>query len=96
MPAHRVDVVPEHRHHYRVDCEESCRLYLEDWFYPAKVKNISYGGALLSIEVPHTDLHVDDNCEVRVDVKPLREYSCKVVRVEPSHIAVTFTGMRKL
>ncbi|GFE56413.1 PilZ domain-containing protein [Geobacter sp. AOG1] len=86
----------EHRHHCRVDCEENCRLYLEDWYYPAKVKNISYSGALLNISVPHTDIHVGDNCEFRVEVKPLHEYSCKVVRVEPSSIALTFNEIRKL
>ncbi len=81
---------------YRVDCEEKCRLYLADWYYPAKIKNVSYSGALVNISVPYADIHVGDNCEVRLDVNSLREYSCKVVRVESSDIAIMFTGVRNL
>jgi hypothetical protein len=90
--------MPENRHHNRVDYEKNCQLRLGNWYYLARVKNISLDGALVDFYAPPPDLHVGDYCEVSMsmDGDYLGEYSCEIVRVETSHIALKFTGMNKL
>lgn len=88
----------EHRHHIRVDCTEKCELYLKGWYYPAKVKNISFGGVFVSFydKPPDLRLHVGDHCEVSLNGEDLRTYFGEVVRVEPSNIAIKFFDVRRI
>jgi hypothetical protein len=80
----------EHKRRVRVDCDDRCRLLLKDSSYLAKVKNISFGGALIHFYEPLPDLHVGDNCKVRINAESGSEYDCEVVRVEQFDIAVMF------
>ncbi len=88
--------MPEHRHHIRVDCEEKCELHLRGWYYPAKVKNISFGGVFLNFYDKPPDLNVGEFCEVSIDGEDLRTYSGEVVRVEPSNVAVKFIEVHRI
>ena len=88
----------EHRHHIRVDCKEKCELHLKGWYYPAKVKNISFGGVFVSFydKPPDLHLHVGDHCDVSINGEDLRTYCGEVVRVEPSNIAVKFFDVHRI
>ncbi|MDD2581229.1 MAG: PilZ domain-containing protein [Desulfuromonadaceae bacterium] len=86
----------EHRHDIRVDCEDKCILHMGDLHYIATVKNISFGGALVNLYSPQPGLHTGDKCDISMDGKFIREYSCEVVREEAPNVALTFTGMHKL
>jgi hypothetical protein len=82
----------EHRLHKRIDSEEICFLELNDGYYPATVKNISSGGALVHTYNPLSGLHVGENCFVGMYGEPPREYPCKVARVDIYNVALKFTG----
>lgn len=86
----------EHKRRMRVDCEEQCRLLLRDSSYLATVKNISFGGALIHFYESLPDLHVGDRCKVRMNGESIREYSCEVVRIGTSDVAVMFSGVERL
>ena len=86
----------EHRLHIRVDCEMKCNMHRGCLYYPAMVKNISPGGALVNFYVTHPNLHVGDNCEVYIGGESLREYSCEVVRIRALDVALKFTDMHAL
>jgi len=86
----------EYKRRIRIDSEERCQLLLRDSSYLAKVKNISSGGALIHFYDPLPDLHVGDNCKVRMNEESTSEYSCEVVRVENSDIAVMFNDTARL
>ena len=81
----------EHRLHNRVDYEEKCLLQIRNEYYPAKVKNISFGGALVVSYNPLIGLNVGDCCSVSVNGEPPSEYHCKVARIEISSLALEFT-----
>ena len=89
--------MPEHRHNSRMDYEKNCQLRLGNWYYLARLKNISFDGALVNFYVPPPDLHVGDYCEVSInmDGDSLGEYSCEIVRVDDANIALKFTGINK-
>ena len=84
----------EQRRNIRIACAEKCVLHLRNWLYLASVKNISFGGAL--VQSPIHDLHVGDYCKVTMDGTTIREYSCKIVRVDAVDVALTFTDMHIL
>jgi hypothetical protein len=85
----------EHRHDMRVNCEEECILHLEDLHHFAKVKNISFGGALVHFDSMQPTLRIGDKCNISMNGEFLREYSCEVVRAETPDVALTFIGMHK-
>ena len=82
----------EHRLHNRVDYEEKCLLQIRNEYYPAKVKNISFGGALVVSYNPLIGLNVGDCCNVSVNGESPGDYPCKVARIDTSSIALEFTG----
>ena len=84
----------EQRRNIRVACAEKCVLHQPNWSYLTSVKNISFGGAL--VHSPTHDLHVGDYCKVTMDGNAIREYSCKIVRVNADNVALTFTDMHIL
>lgn len=85
----------ENKRRIRVDCDDRCQLLLNDSSCLATVKNISFGGALIHFYNQLPDLHVGDNCKVRMNGEPSNEYSCEVVRVENYNIAVIFNDMER-
>lgn len=78
----------EHRLDIRADCKEKCILRLGNLHHLATVKNISFGGVLVNLYFTPPDLHTGDNCNISMNGKFLREYSCEVVRVETPDIAL--------
>ncbi len=86
----------EHRIHDREYCEIKCNMHRECLYYPAMVKNISPGGALVSFYVTHPNLHVGDNCEVFIGGENLRKYSCEIVRIHSLDVALKFIDMHTL
>ena len=86
----------EHRHDMRVDCEQKCIIRQKGWFYPAVVRNISFGGALVHTYRPLLDVRVGDKCVVSIDGEFHQEYSCEVARSEDISIGLAFTGVHKL
>ena len=82
MEAHRQDI--------RVDCDETCLLHMGDLHLEAKVENFSLGGALVHFNGSPPALHIGDNCKIRMEAGSLREYSCEVIRVETTKIALKF------
>ena len=82
----------EQRHDIRDDCEEKCIMHLGDLYYVARVKNISFGGALVDFKFSTQGLHVGENCDIIMDGGSNREYSCEVVRVGVHKVALTFTN----
>jgi hypothetical protein len=87
--------IKENRLHKRVYSEEKCLLQVRNEYYPATVKNISFGGALVHSYNP-IGLNVGDSCNVSMNGDSLREYPCKVARVETPNIALEFTSRRIL
>jgi len=85
----------ECRLHDRIDYDWQCNLHLSDTFYLAKVKNISFGGALVYFYSSPPRLQSGDNCNICMIGEFLCEYSCEVVRAEAPYIALTFIGMHK-
>jgi hypothetical protein len=83
----------EHRLHTRLDCDDHCQLKLRDTFYPATVKNISLGGALVHFYDNLPGVNVGDNCNVSLGGELTCEYSCEVLRVETSKVALSIMGM---
>ena len=90
--------MPEYRNNSRTDYEKNCHLRLGNWYYLARLKNISFDGALVYCYAPPRDLHVGDHCEVSLSMDGVYrgEYSCEIVRVDNSNIALKFTGKNKL
>ncbi len=90
--------MPEHRNNSRMDYEKNCQLRLGNWYYLARLKNISFDGALVNFYAPPPDLHIGDYCEVSINMDGdyLGEYSCEIVRVDDANIALKFTGINKL
>jgi len=86
----------EHRLHIRLDCKDRCQLHLKDSFYPAIVKNISLGGALVHFQDPLPGVHIGDNCTVCLGGELDCEYICEVVRVGTSNIALSIIDMHLL
>lgn len=80
----------EHRQYKRTNSEYECTLQLNDWYYPATVKNCSQGGAYLYLHLPLPDLHLGDNCNLSMNAEYSREQSCEVVRIDIPNIALKF------
>lgn len=80
----------EHRLSTRFNSEKICLLELGNEFYPATIKNISFGGALVRTPNMQHGLRVADKCNISMNGEFLREYPCKVIRVEPSYVALEF------
>lgn len=85
----------ECRLHNRTDYDCRCHLHLSDTYYLANVKNISLAGALVHFNDSLPSLHVGDKCKVSLNEEIMCKYDCKVVRVEPSKIALRFIGFTK-
>jgi hypothetical protein len=81
------------RIHMRLDCEEHCKLHLKDLFYPAMVRNISLGGALVHFYDPLPGVNVGDNCKVSLNGDLYCEYDCEIARIDTSHVALRFIDM---
>ena len=88
--------IKEHRLHKRFNSAENCLLAVRDEYYPATVRNISFGGALVHPYKPLTLLRVGDDCSVCMDNEYLSEYPCKVSRLEAAAVALEFTGRHSL
>ncbi len=80
----------EHRLSKRVNSEKVCLLELGNEFYPATLKNISFGGALVRTPNMQHGLRIADRCTICMNGEFSREYPCKVIRVEPSYVALEF------
>ncbi|GAM11863.1 hypothetical protein OR1_04187 [Geobacter sp. OR-1] len=78
----------EDRQHARSNCEEKCMLHLRGWYYPATVKNISLGGALVGSGTSLTGLHFGEPCNFFVYEDFFCEFYCKVVRVNEYAVAL--------
>jgi hypothetical protein len=85
----------EHRYDKRVDCDQTCILRLGDLHHVATVENFSLGGALVHFHSSPPSLHVGDNCIISMDAGSLLEYSCEVIRVETTKIALMFADTHK-
>lgn len=86
----------EQRQYKRINREETCILQLRDWYYPATVKNSSFGGVCLYLHQPLPGLHVGDNCNLSMNGEHSREHSCEVVRIEIPNIALKFSDRYKV
>ena len=89
----------EHRHDKRIECDDTCILLLGDLHHVAKIKNISFGGALVHFHSSSPSLQIGEICNISIVGKngafPFK-YSCEVVRSEAPDIALTFISMHKL
>ena len=74
----------------RLDCEEFCHLHLRDSFYPARVENISLGGALVHFFYPLPGIRVGDNIKMTLSRETTFEFDCEVIRVVASDVALKF------
>ena len=87
------------RQNTRIDSEKRCHLLWSDSFYPAIIKNVSLGGALLFFDKPIPDVHSGGVCYVHLDVDHSLSHHCtyasKVIRVFNSGIALRFTGLNE-
>ena len=89
----------EHRHDKRIECDDTCILLLGDLHHVAKIKNISFGGALVHFNPSPPILQIGDICNISIISKIGAfsfKYSCEVVRTETPNIALTFISMHKL
>ena len=80
----------EHRLSKRYNSDKVCLLELGNEFYPAKLKNISFGGALVFTPNMQHGLSIADKCTICMNGEFSREYSCKVIRVESCQVALEF------
>ena len=82
--------MPGYRFNKRRDCEEYCHLHLLNSFYPARVENISMGGALVHFFYLQPGLHVGDTIKMTLKREITFEFNCEVIRVEASNVALKF------
>ena len=80
----------EKRHDIRADFEEKGILYIRDSIYLVTVNNFSLGGALVRFPTATPALHIGDRCKLKMDGGSLQEYTCEVIRVETTKIALKF------
>ena len=80
----------EKRHDIRADFEEKGILYVRDSNYLVTVNNFSLGGALVRFPTATPALHIGDRCKLKMDGGSLQEYTCEVIRVETTKIALKF------
>ena len=80
----------EKRHDIRADCEGKCILYFRDSDYLVTLNNFSLGGALVRFSTATPALHIGDRCKLKMDGGFLEEYTCEVIRVETTEIALKF------
>lgn len=86
--------VTNQRQHKRINSKRLSHLQLRGSSYVATVKNISASGALVHFYDMLPGVLVGDTCKLGLKGGPfLKEYDCKVVRVEPSDIALRFIGI---
>jgi hypothetical protein len=74
----------------RRDCEEYCHLHLKDSFYPARVENISMGGALVHFFYLQPGIHIGDMIKMTLKREITIVCDCEVIRVESSNVALRF------
>lgn len=81
----------------RLECNERCQLRWSDSFYSATIRNVSLTGALVHFDNQLPDVQTGVKCTVHLckdrDSYPC-EYTCKIIRVETSDIALKFIGAR--
>ena len=80
----------EKRHDIRADFEEKGILYVRDSNYLVTVNNFSLGGALVRFPTSMPALNIGDRCKLKMDGGFLQEYTCEVIRVETTKIALKF------
>jgi len=80
----------EHRLSKRFNTEKACLLELGCDFCAATVNNISFGGVLVRTSYMQHVLSVADKFKISIHGEFLREYQCKVIRVEPPYVALQF------
>jgi len=88
--------IKEQRLHKRFDSEKICILELNNEFFPATVRNISFSGALVHSYNLLTKLIPGDSCIVSMNGEFQCEYPCKVARIDHSNIALEFIGRHKM
>ena len=79
-----------YRRHKRRVCEEYCQLHIRDSSYPARVENISFGGALVHFFCPLPGIHVGDKIKMTLKREITFEFDCEVIRVGTSSVAMRF------
>jgi len=80
----------EQRLSKRYNSDKACLLKLGCDFCAATVENISFGGVLVRTSYMQHGLRVADKFNISIHGEFLREYPCKVIRVEPSYVALEF------
>ena len=78
------------RRHKRRDCEDYCYLHVGDSLYPARIDNISLGGALVHFFCPLPGIHVGDKIKMTLQPENTFEFNCVVIRVGTSNVALRF------
>jgi hypothetical protein len=78
------------RRNTRRICKEYCQLYLGDSSYPARIENISFGGALVHFFCPLPGIHVGDELKMTLKREITFEFNCVVIRVGISNVALRF------
>ena len=79
-----------HRRNKRRVCEEYCQLHMEDSSYPAKIVNISFGGARVHFFCPLPGIHVGDKLKMTLKREITFEFTCEVIRADTSNFALRF------
>jgi hypothetical protein len=79
-----------YRRHKRRVCEEYCHLHLGDSSYPARIENISFGGALVHFFRTLPGIHVGDKFKMTLKREITFEFNCEVIRVGTSNVALRF------
>jgi len=80
----------EKRHDIRADCEEKGILYFGDTNYLVNVNNFSLGGTLVHFRSATPALRIGEHCKLRMDGGSLHVYSCEVIRIGSTTIALKF------
>ena len=78
------------RRNKRRICEDYCQLHLGDSSYPARVENISFGGALVHFFCPLPGIHVGDELKITLKREITFEFKCVVIRVGTLNVALRF------